>query len=72
MVWYGMVWGREALDHKQILEGLVNEGGEKVKTLDSNEMLESNDLVKSKFENCETKPERVLAMTTNCLTQQRF
>ena len=51
--------GREALDHKQILEGLVNEGGEKVKTLDSNEMLES-------------KPERVLAMTTNCLTQQRF
>ena len=44
--------GREALDHKQILEGLVNEGGEKVKTLDSNEMLESNDLVKSKFENC--------------------
>ena len=61
--------GRDALDLQKILEGMLASGGDRVKYLDSNELLEANeaDLRGSVQDLGEVRPERVLLMTTEPL-----
>ena len=63
--------GRDALDLQKILEGLLSSGGDRVKYLDSNELLESNPNLQATLQQYLVgeiiHPERVLLMTTNPL-----
>ena len=63
--------GRDGLDIQKILEGLLAEGGDKVKYLDSNEMWK-DDNFRNKFSaliNLPDVPEQVLLMTNDPLFQ---
>ena len=63
--------GRDALDLQKILEGLLSSGGDRVKYLDSNELLESNPDLQATLQQYLVgeiiHPERVLLMTTDPL-----
>ena len=61
--------GRDALDLQKILEGLLSSGGDRVKYLDSNELLESNPNLQATLQQYLVgeiiHPERVLLLTTD-------
>ena len=62
--------GRDALDLQKVLEGMLSAGGDRVKYLDSNELLENDDNFKAgvqDFLGGGEVPERVLLMTTEPL-----
>ena len=62
--------GRNALDLQKVLEGMLSAGGDRVKYLDSNELLENHEGFKADFQDFlggGEVPDRVLLMTTDPL-----
>ena len=68
--YWNILRGRNALDLQKILEGMLSSGGDRVKYLDLNELLQSNPNLQvclQQYLGGEIHPEQELLMTTDPL-----